>query len=104
MEYCEGGALIDLMHTCNKSLTEDMIAAVVAGIVQGLVYLHTHKLVHRDIKAGNVLLTAQGIPKLADCMLLFLFFTDCTSWCFSKTCQYYRQSEYMYWFAILDGP
>ncbi|EFA76481.1 putative protein serine/threonine kinase [Heterostelium album PN500] len=66
MEYCKGGSLLDIIELCQKRLTEDEIAAVCAGVVKGLVYLHSKRTTHRDIKAGNVLLDEEGLPKLAD--------------------------------------
>ncbi|GAM29309.1 hypothetical protein SAMD00019534_124850, partial [Acytostelium subglobosum LB1] len=66
MEYCKGGSLLDIIELCGKRLTEDEIAAVCAGVVKGLVYLHSKRTTHRDIKAGNVLLDEEGLPKLAD--------------------------------------
>eukprot|EP01133_Synstelium_polycarpum_P006728 gene6728-7821_t len=66
MEYCKGGSLLDIIELCQKRLTEDEIAAVCAGVVKGLVYLHSKRTTHRDIKAGNVLLDEDGLPKLAD--------------------------------------
>ncbi|KAF2075857.1 hypothetical protein CYY_002843 [Polysphondylium violaceum] len=66
MEYCKGGSLLDIIEFCGKRLIEDEIAAVCAGVVKGLVYLHSKRTTHRDIKAGNVLLDEDGVPKLAD--------------------------------------
>ncbi|KAH3757889.1 protein serine/threonine kinase [Pelomyxa schiedti] len=66
MEYCEGGAVLDIMNVCHVTMPEEAIAAIIAHVVEGLVFLHSHKLMHRDVKAANVLLTAAGEPKLAD--------------------------------------
>uniref|UniRef100_A0A8C4PL18 Serine/threonine-protein kinase TAO3 n=1 Tax=Equus asinus asinus TaxID=83772 RepID=A0A8C4PL18_EQUAS len=49
-----------------KPLQEVEIAAITHGALQGLAYLHSHALIHRDIKAGNILLTEPGQVKLAD--------------------------------------
>ena len=35
-------------------------------VSQGLAYLHSHRIVHRDIKGANVLVTTAGDIKLAD--------------------------------------
>ncbi|KAK2502596.1 hypothetical protein MC885_006772 [Smutsia gigantea] len=42
------------------------IAAITHGALQGLAYLHSHAMIHRDIKGGNILLTEAGQVKLAD--------------------------------------
>ncbi|KAK2111475.1 Serine/threonine-protein kinase TAO1, partial [Saguinus oedipus] len=47
-------------------LQEVEIAAITHGALQGLAYLHSHTMIHRDIKAGNILLTEPGQVKLAD--------------------------------------
>ncbi|KAM9178954.1 serine/threonine-protein kinase TAO3 isoform 3-T4 [Mergus octosetaceus] len=49
-----------------KPLQEVEIAAITHGALQGLAYLHSHCKIHRDIKAGNILLTEPGQVKLAD--------------------------------------
>ncbi|XP_043924262.1 serine/threonine-protein kinase TAO3 isoform X3 [Protopterus annectens] len=65
MEYCLGSAS-DLLEVHKKPLQEVEIAAITHGALQGLAYLHFHNLIHRDIKAGNILLTEHGLVKLAD--------------------------------------
>uniref|UniRef100_A0A671UIN1 non-specific serine/threonine protein kinase n=1 Tax=Sparus aurata TaxID=8175 RepID=A0A671UIN1_SPAAU len=65
MEYCLGSAS-DLLEVHKKPLQEVEIAAITHGALQGLAYLHSHNLIHRDIKAGNILLTEPGQVKLAD--------------------------------------
>uniref|UniRef100_A0A669DEC8 non-specific serine/threonine protein kinase n=1 Tax=Oreochromis niloticus TaxID=8128 RepID=A0A669DEC8_ORENI len=62
------------MHICSgcfptvhkKPLQEVEIAAITHGALQGLAYLHSHNMIHRDVKAGNILLTEPGQVKLAD--------------------------------------
>ena len=66
MEYCGAGSLSDLMAICDTTLTELQIAAVMKQSLQGLVYLHGSKMIHRDLKSGNILLTHNGECKLAD--------------------------------------
>ncbi|XP_032991630.1 serine/threonine-protein kinase TAO3 isoform X3 [Lacerta agilis] len=65
MEYCLGSAS-DLLEVHKKPLQEVEIAAITDGALQGLAYLHSHFKIHRDIKAGNILLTEPGQVKLAD--------------------------------------
>jgi len=66
MEFCDGGSALDIMNACDHTYDEDKIAAICACMVQGLIYLHSHRILHRDLKAGNILLTSDGIAKLAD--------------------------------------
>ncbi|XP_069767098.1 serine/threonine-protein kinase TAO1 [Narcine bancroftii] len=65
MEYCLGSAS-DLLEVHKKPLQEIEIAAITHGALLGLAYLHSHNMIHRDIKAGNILLTEPGQVKLAD--------------------------------------
>lgn len=64
MEFCEGGSCADLLR--HGLVGEDYIAIIMREILQGLEYLHREHKLHRDIKAANVLLTANGSVKLAD--------------------------------------
>jgi len=67
MEFCGGGALDDLMKKLpEKRFTEEVISSILHESVKGLVYLHSQKIIHRDIKAANILIDEQGAIKLAD--------------------------------------
>ncbi|MES1913896.1 MAG: hypothetical protein MHM6MM_006044 [Cercozoa sp. M6MM] len=66
LEYCSAGSVNDLMAICEITLTEEQIAVVCRETLLGLRYLHSKKLIHRDIKSGNILLNHKGQCKLAD--------------------------------------
>eukprot|EP01103_Thecamoeba_quadrilineata_P013242 TRINITY_DN3615_c0_g1_i4.p1 TRINITY_DN3615_c0_g1~~TRINITY_DN3615_c0_g1_i4.p1 ORF type:complete len:675 (-),score=119.74 TRINITY_DN3615_c0_g1_i4:70-2094(-) len=65
MDFCEMGSLADLRKEKGVVLTESQIVVILHQVTKGLHYLHEQGIMHRDIKTGNVLLTAEG-PKLAD--------------------------------------
>ncbi|XP_052757253.1 serine/threonine-protein kinase 10 isoform X2 [Galleria mellonella] len=66
LEYCDGGALDSVMAELEKGLNEAQIAYVCREMCRGLQFLHSRKVIHRDLKAGNVLATMPGGVKLAD--------------------------------------
>uniref|UniRef100_A0A0N5AE19 Serine/threonine-protein kinase cst-1 n=1 Tax=Syphacia muris TaxID=451379 RepID=A0A0N5AE19_9BILA len=66
MEYCGAGSVSDIMRMRKKTLSEKEISAVTRDVLKGLKYLHKLKKIHRDIKAGNILLNNDGNAKLAD--------------------------------------
>ncbi|XP_045456982.1 serine/threonine-protein kinase 10 [Melitaea cinxia] len=66
LEYCDGGALDSVMAELEKGLTEAQIAFVCREMCRGLEFLHARRVIHRDLKAGNVLATMLGGVKLAD--------------------------------------
>uniref|UniRef100_A0A5K3EWW1 non-specific serine/threonine protein kinase n=1 Tax=Mesocestoides corti TaxID=53468 RepID=A0A5K3EWW1_MESCO len=66
MEYCGAGSVADIMRLRNQTLTESQIGTILKYSLLGLDYLHQMRKIHRDIKAGNILLTNSGMAKLAD--------------------------------------
>lgn len=65
MEYCLGSAS-DIIEVHKRPLKEEEIAAICEGVLRGLHYLHSLGRIHRDVKAGNILLTENGTVKLGD--------------------------------------
>ncbi|XP_059832701.1 mitogen-activated protein kinase kinase kinase kinase 4 isoform X4 [Hypanus sabinus] len=67
MEFCGAGSVTDLVKkTKGNSLKEDWIAYICREVLRGLAHLHSHHVIHRDIKGQNVLLTENAEVKLVD--------------------------------------
>ncbi|XP_043081869.1 TRAF2 and NCK interacting kinase b isoform X7 [Puntigrus tetrazona] len=67
MEFCGAGSVTDLIkNTKGNSLKEEWTAYICREILRGLTHLHQHKVIHRDIKGQNVLLTENAEVKLVD--------------------------------------
>ncbi|XP_053320680.1 serine/threonine-protein kinase 10 [Spea bombifrons] len=66
IEFCQGGAVDAVMIELDRALTEPQIQTICKQMLEACAYLHSMKIIHRDLKAGNVLLTQDGNIKLAD--------------------------------------
>ncbi|XP_026861395.1 STE20-like kinase b isoform X2 [Electrophorus electricus] len=66
IEFCGGGAVDAVMLELERPLTEPQIRVVCKQTLEALLYLHENKIIHRDLKAGNILFTLDGDVKLAD--------------------------------------
>jgi len=65
LEYMDAGTLQDLI-SAGVRCTERILSSVAHSVLQGLHYLHSKKLLHRDIKASNVLIAKCGHVKISD--------------------------------------
>ncbi|XP_067279676.1 serine/threonine-protein kinase 10 [Pseudorasbora parva] len=66
IEFCAGGAVDATMLELDRGLQEPQIRVICKQMLEALQYLHSMKIIHRDLKAGNILLTLDGDIKLAD--------------------------------------
>ncbi|XP_041722678.1 STE20-like serine/threonine-protein kinase isoform X2 [Coregonus clupeaformis] len=66
IEFCAGGAVDAVMLELERPLTEPQIRVVCRQTLEALAYLHEIKVIHRDLKAGNILFSQEGDIKLAD--------------------------------------
>ena len=73
IEFCGAGALDSIMVDLEKSLSESMIRYVAHEMCIALVHLHQNNIIHRDIKAGNVLLSMDGEVKLGNKVRIYIF-------------------------------
>lgn len=65
MELCAGGELYQKMKKTGP-FGETEVVHLFKGIVEGVGYLHSNGIIHRDLKLSNILLTHDGQPKIAD--------------------------------------
>ena len=65
MEFMNLGSIEDALKTYEK-FPKSITAKYTEQILFGLDYLHEHDIIHRDIKAANILLNNWGEVKLSD--------------------------------------
>ncbi|KAL6427074.1 hypothetical protein ACFW04_009329 [Cataglyphis niger] len=67
LELCHNGELQRYLKAQGtKALPEDHAARIIRQVVQGLLYLHSHQILHRDMSLSNLLLTKDMQVKIAD--------------------------------------
>ncbi|GMI86808.1 MITOGEN-ACTIVATED PROTEIN KINASE KINASE KINASE KINASE4, TARGET OF TEMPERATURE3 [Hibiscus trionum] len=67
MPYMAGGSCLHIMKSdYPEGFEEPVISTVLREVLKALVYLHAHGHIHRDVKAGNILIDSDGAVKLAD--------------------------------------
>ncbi|XP_039503225.1 myosin-IIIb [Pimephales promelas] len=69
LELCNGGSVTELIKGLlmrGKRLEEPIISYILCGALLGLQHLHDNRIIHRDVKGNNILLTTDGGVKLVD--------------------------------------
>ena len=65
LELCQNQTLEELQRR-RETLTELEIQCYIIQLIKGLQYLHSHKIIHRDLKLGNLFLTDKMELKIGD--------------------------------------
>ncbi|OIT19179.1 serinethreonine-protein kinase blus1, partial [Nicotiana attenuata] len=67
MPFMAGGSCLHIMKSSYPDgFEEPVIATLLREVLKALVYIHYHGHIHRDVKAGNILIDSDGAVKLAD--------------------------------------
>lgn len=67
MKYLSGGSCSDIMRTAHpRGLDEAAIKIILKDVLKALEYLHANGRIHRDIKAGNIVISKSGCVQVAD--------------------------------------
>ncbi|AQL03545.1 Protein kinase superfamily protein [Zea mays] len=67
MPYMAAGSALHIMKTSfPEGFDEPVIATLLREVLKALVYLHSQGHIHRDVKAGNILIDTNGAVKLGD--------------------------------------
>ncbi|XP_017782481.1 PREDICTED: cyclin-dependent kinase A-1-like [Nicrophorus vespilloides] len=91
-EYLE----LDLKNYLDLSkerLPEDLIKSYVKQLFEGLAYLHSHRILHRDLKPQNILIDKEGHIKLADFGLSRCFMVPIRAYTHEVVTLWYRAPE-----------
>ncbi|XP_024543267.1 serine/threonine-protein kinase STY46 isoform X1 [Selaginella moellendorffii] len=65
-EYMSGGSVYDYLHKHRSVLKLPMALRVAIDVSKGMDYLHQNNIVHRDLKAANLLMDENEVVKVAD--------------------------------------
>ncbi|KAI6206108.1 hypothetical protein M3Y94_00868900 [Aphelenchoides besseyi] len=66
MELCCGGSVEKLLHLFTDQISVPERVKIAREAAKGLEYLHSKDIVHRDLAVRNILISSQGVSKLAD--------------------------------------
>lgn len=66
LEYMDQGAMTNILSTHNETYSEEFCKYSLYKVAKGLLKMHHHNVLHRDLKSDNIQCTADGQIKIAD--------------------------------------
>ena len=66
MEYADGHSLEDYIKNVSGLIVEEKICSFFEPLLDAFDYAHKHKIIHKDIKPSNIIITEEGTPKILD--------------------------------------
>ena len=66
MEYADGCSLEDYIKNVSGLIVEEKICQFFEPLLDAFEYAHKHKVIHKDIKPSNIIITTEGTPKILD--------------------------------------
>ena len=66
MEYADGHSLEDYIKNVSGLIVEEKICSFFEPLLDAFEYAHEHKIIHKDIKPSNIIITNEGTPKILD--------------------------------------
>ena len=61
IEYCNGGTLSDCIRKYGRPLPIEVVQYFMRQIVNGVKYIHSKRIIHRDLKSDNILLNYKNL-------------------------------------------
>jgi len=65
MEFMSAGSLDNILKV-TKTIPEDVLSVICFYVLEAMAFIHAKKIIHRDVKPGNILLSKEGAVKLSD--------------------------------------
>ncbi|KAK9946868.1 hypothetical protein M0R45_012311 [Rubus argutus] len=65
-EFLSGGSMYDYLHKQRGAFSLQSLVRVAIDVSRGMKYLHQNNIIHRDLKAANLLMDGNGVVKVAD--------------------------------------
>lgn len=66
LELAHNGELQRFLRQARQVMSESEAANIIRQVLAGLIYLHSHRILHRDMSLSNLLLTKDMHVKIAD--------------------------------------